>query len=68
MPKADAEEFFIVRQDGSVIMRFFLEDVKDVGHLLKGWLDAERRGVVSFGKRTIGGSDAVDERDCKAAQ
>ena len=62
MPQANEEEYFICRKDGTKVMRFFLSEVNEVAFKLTKRLDAERRGVVSFGRLTKGDSNADNER------
>jgi len=61
MPAQDEEEYFICRKDGTKVMRFFLSEVDEVTRRLKWRLDAERRGVVSFGRLLKGELDAMDQ-------
>lgn len=70
MPSLQDTKFYIVREDGSVIMDFYLTpegkldgtDIRDPNDLLfrlNKQLDSEQRGRVLFGKPKIGGSNAV---------
>ena len=68
MPQANEEEYFICRKDGTKVMRFFLSEVNEVTRRLKWRLDAERRGVVSFGRLTKGEHRALDTKNGEAAQ